>query len=84
MGKGESKLTEQNARGYRFYGLYPRFLDLYLQIFAVAKCQISCSASMINHFQRARRHRVLSFCRQHNLPVQFQNEVSAHLKLEYL
>jgi hypothetical protein len=39
---------------------------------------------MSNYFQRARRHRVLSFCRQHNLSVQFQNEVSAHLKLEYL
>jgi hypothetical protein len=39
---------------------------------------------MINHFQRARQHHVLSFCRRHSLPTQFQDEVSAHLKLEYL
>ncbi|RHN63880.1 putative potassium channel, voltage-dependent, EAG/ELK/ERG [Medicago truncatula] len=32
---------------------------------------------------QARRLRVLSFCRQHNLPMHLQNEVSTHLELEY-
>ncbi|KAK2430019.1 hypothetical protein QL285_028399 [Trifolium repens] len=37
------KGTEENVRGYRFYGLYPRFLNLYPRNFAVAICQVSCS-----------------------------------------
>lgn len=38
---------------------------------------------MVNYFQRARRLRVLSFCRHHNLPMHLHNEVSTHLELEY-